>query len=197
MRRQLAQLLEETQVLSRLVEDLRTLALSDAGALPLAKGADRHRRSRARCRAQFRGKRRGGRRSGARRHSSISTRCASGKCSRTCVANAIRLHASRWPHQRARRGGPDQVVVTVTDTGAGIAARRRAAAVRSFLQERGIARLGPRPRDCQGHRDGARRRDQRLERAWQGHDDSLHPAALAAEVCYPRIAHEVTDQSER
>lgn len=34
---QLAQLLEETQVLSRLVEDLRTLALSDAGALPLQK----------------------------------------------------------------------------------------------------------------------------------------------------------------
>jgi signal transduction histidine kinase len=34
---QIAQLLEETQVLSRLVEDLRTLALSDAGALPLQK----------------------------------------------------------------------------------------------------------------------------------------------------------------
>ena len=34
---QLAQLLEETQVLSRLVEDLRTVALSDAGALPLQK----------------------------------------------------------------------------------------------------------------------------------------------------------------
>ena len=34
---QLAQLLEETHVLSRLVEDLRTLALSDAGALPLQK----------------------------------------------------------------------------------------------------------------------------------------------------------------
>jgi two-component system, OmpR family, sensor histidine kinase BaeS len=33
--RQLSQLLEETRVLSRLVEDLRTLALSDAGALPL------------------------------------------------------------------------------------------------------------------------------------------------------------------
>ena len=33
--RQLAQLLEETHVLSRLVEDLRTLALSEAGALPL------------------------------------------------------------------------------------------------------------------------------------------------------------------
>ncbi len=34
---QLAQLLEETHVLSRLVEDLRTLALSEAGALPLQK----------------------------------------------------------------------------------------------------------------------------------------------------------------
>jgi len=34
---QVAQLLEETQVLSRLVDDLRTLALSDAGALPLQK----------------------------------------------------------------------------------------------------------------------------------------------------------------
>jgi two-component system sensor histidine kinase BaeS len=34
---QITQLLEETQVLSRLVEDLRTLALSDAGALPLQK----------------------------------------------------------------------------------------------------------------------------------------------------------------
>src|SRR6185436_8867166 len=34
---QLAQLLEETQVLSRLIEDLRTVALSDAGALPLQK----------------------------------------------------------------------------------------------------------------------------------------------------------------
>jgi two-component system sensor histidine kinase BaeS len=34
---QIAQLLEETQVLSRLVDDLRTLALSDAGALPLQK----------------------------------------------------------------------------------------------------------------------------------------------------------------
>jgi len=34
---QLAQLLDETQVLSRLVEDLRTVALSDAGALPLQK----------------------------------------------------------------------------------------------------------------------------------------------------------------
>ena len=33
--RQLARLLEETHVLSRLVEDLRTLALSEAGALPL------------------------------------------------------------------------------------------------------------------------------------------------------------------
>ena len=33
--RQLSLLLEETRVLSRLVEDLRTLALSDAGALPL------------------------------------------------------------------------------------------------------------------------------------------------------------------
>ena len=35
--RQLGELLEETQVLSRLIEDLRTLALSDAGALPLQK----------------------------------------------------------------------------------------------------------------------------------------------------------------
>jgi signal transduction histidine kinase len=35
--RQIAELLDETQVLSRLVEDLRTLALSDAGALPLQK----------------------------------------------------------------------------------------------------------------------------------------------------------------
>jgi signal transduction histidine kinase len=35
--RQLAELLEETHVLSRLIEDLRTLALSDAGALPLQK----------------------------------------------------------------------------------------------------------------------------------------------------------------
>jgi len=34
---QLSELLEETHVLSRLVEDLRTLALSDAGALPLQK----------------------------------------------------------------------------------------------------------------------------------------------------------------
>jgi len=34
---QLAELLEETHVLSRLIEDLRTLALSDAGALPLQK----------------------------------------------------------------------------------------------------------------------------------------------------------------
>jgi len=37
--RQLAELLEETRVLSRLIEDLRTLALSDAGALPLQKEA--------------------------------------------------------------------------------------------------------------------------------------------------------------
>jgi signal transduction histidine kinase len=35
--RQLGELLEETRVLSRLIEDLRTLALSDAGALPLQK----------------------------------------------------------------------------------------------------------------------------------------------------------------
>jgi signal transduction histidine kinase len=35
--RQLAELLEETRILSRLVEDLRVLALSDAGALPLQK----------------------------------------------------------------------------------------------------------------------------------------------------------------
>jgi len=35
--RQLAELLEETRILSRLVEDLRILALSDAGALPLQK----------------------------------------------------------------------------------------------------------------------------------------------------------------
>ena len=35
--RQLAQLLDQTHVLSRLIEDLRTLALSDAGALPLHK----------------------------------------------------------------------------------------------------------------------------------------------------------------
>lgn len=35
--RQLAELLEETQVLSRLIDDLRILALSDAGALPLQK----------------------------------------------------------------------------------------------------------------------------------------------------------------
>ncbi len=34
---QLSQLLEETHLLSRLVDDLRTLALSDAGALPLQK----------------------------------------------------------------------------------------------------------------------------------------------------------------
>ena len=34
---QLGELLEETHVLSRLIEDLRTLALSDAGALPLQK----------------------------------------------------------------------------------------------------------------------------------------------------------------
>jgi signal transduction histidine kinase len=37
--RQLSQLLEETRVLSRLVEDLRTMALSDAGALPLEREA--------------------------------------------------------------------------------------------------------------------------------------------------------------
>jgi signal transduction histidine kinase len=34
---QISQLLEETRVLSTLIEDLRTLALSDAGALPLHK----------------------------------------------------------------------------------------------------------------------------------------------------------------
>ena len=37
--RQLGELLEETRVLSRLIEDLRTLALSDAGALTLQKEA--------------------------------------------------------------------------------------------------------------------------------------------------------------
>src|SRR3954462_7919145 len=37
--RQLGELLDETRVLSRLVEDLRTLALSDAGVLPLQKEA--------------------------------------------------------------------------------------------------------------------------------------------------------------
>jgi signal transduction histidine kinase len=37
--RQLAELLEETRVLSTLIEDVRTLALSDAGALPLNKEA--------------------------------------------------------------------------------------------------------------------------------------------------------------
>lgn len=37
--RQLHELLEETRVLSRLIEDLRILALSDAGALPLQKEA--------------------------------------------------------------------------------------------------------------------------------------------------------------
>ena len=37
--RQLNELLEETRVLSRLIEDLRILALSDAGALPLQKEA--------------------------------------------------------------------------------------------------------------------------------------------------------------
>jgi signal transduction histidine kinase len=37
--RQLGELLDETRVLSRLIEDLRTLALSDAGALPLQKEA--------------------------------------------------------------------------------------------------------------------------------------------------------------
>jgi signal transduction histidine kinase len=36
---QITQLLEETRVLSRLIEDLRILALSDAGALPLQKEA--------------------------------------------------------------------------------------------------------------------------------------------------------------
>jgi signal transduction histidine kinase len=36
---QISQLLEETRVLSRLIEDLRILALSDAGALPLQKEA--------------------------------------------------------------------------------------------------------------------------------------------------------------
>src|SRR5262245_47346834 len=35
--RRIGELLDETRVLSRLVEDLRTLALSDAGALPLQK----------------------------------------------------------------------------------------------------------------------------------------------------------------
>ena len=35
--RQMGELLEETRVLSRLIDDLRTLALSDAGALPLQK----------------------------------------------------------------------------------------------------------------------------------------------------------------
>jgi signal transduction histidine kinase len=35
--RQLTELLDETRVLSRLIEDLRTLALSDAGVLPLEK----------------------------------------------------------------------------------------------------------------------------------------------------------------
>ena len=35
--RQIAEVLEETHVLSRLIEDLRTLALTDAGALPLQK----------------------------------------------------------------------------------------------------------------------------------------------------------------
>jgi two-component system, OmpR family, sensor histidine kinase BaeS len=34
---QISQLLDETRVLSRLIEDLRTVALSDAGALPLQK----------------------------------------------------------------------------------------------------------------------------------------------------------------
>ena len=169
--RQLAALLEETQVLSRLIEDLRTLALADAGALRLereptdlvAPGPRRGARLRARGGAPP-GDADGDGRSRPRRGRSTSTRCASGRCCRTCWRTpcAIRRPAAAIAVSVAAAGAA-AVAVAVANAGDGIAARGRGAHFRPVLQGRGVPRLRPRA----DHRQAAGRRPRRGDRGDQ------------------------------
>lgn len=118
---QFEQLLEETQVLSRLVEDLRTLALSEAGALPLQKEstdlaglAHDVIRSLQGAGAAIEGP--------ALKAVTIDIDPVRIREVLTnLIANALRHTPSSGRITIAIAEAADQVVVTVTDTGAGIA----------------------------------------------------------------------------
>ena len=140
---QVAQLLEETQVLSRLVEDLRTLALSDAGALPLQKestdlvllasdvAAEHARARRDDCAVAS---------NGVVLVDVDPIRIR--EVLTNLIANAIRHTPTDGRIDVVARRKPDGIVtISVTDTGAGIARGRAAAVVRSLLQGRRFARI--------------------------------------------------------
>ncbi len=117
---QLAQLLEETQVLSRLVEDLRTLALSDAGVLPLEKEPiDLADLARDVARS-FEGR---GARVDVQAPESVIVELDAVRIREVLtnlVANAIRYTPADGRISMVIEDASDQIVVKVTDTGEGV-----------------------------------------------------------------------------
>ncbi len=121
---QLQQLLDETNVLSRLVEDLRTLALSEAGALPLQRES-----------TNIVDLVRDAARSFSGRHASIIAPPPGDvvldidpvrirEVITNLIANAIRYTPADGRITITVDDDKDRVTVTVSDTGAGIAAEQ-------------------------------------------------------------------------
>ena len=140
-----AELLEETQILSRLIEDLRTLALSDADALPVAKGTDRRGRTRARRRAQPDP---GGRKKAASLYPSSSTERAVvdqnpvriREVLTNLLSNAIRHSATGNAVTVSVNETSERVAVVVRETGGGMSPEEVARS--SIASTRGRPRVG-------------------------------------------------------
>ena len=155
--------LDETRVMHRLIEDLRTMALSEAGTLALHPRADRPGRAHRGRRALVRGAGRHGRADRARPTSrstcpsSTSTRCASGRCSANLVANAIRhTPAGGTVTVRGTVAGP-WLELRVVDTGPGIDPEVLPHVFERFVSTAGERRLRPGPADRPLARRGPRR----------------------------------------
>ena len=165
----LTSILDETQVLARLIDDLRTLSLAESGALPLHREptdiaalledvAASHRRPARRRGHDDRGRASTGANrcrcwtsipSGSGRSSPTSSRTRSGTCP---TGGAIRL-AARLEHGTGPRGGGDHGQRRRPRH----PARARGDRVRALHEVGGVPRLGPGARHRARHRRGARR----------------------------------------
>ena len=158
--RQVSQLLEETHVLARLIEDLRTLALSDAtrcrcrGSRPTSSPSCRT--SRAACsRTPLEGPLRCTSLARRRAPSWTLMPCESARCSRMSSPTRCNTTRGRSRHRVCRRD-ERQCRCQGFRYRTGTAAVGRCADVRPLLEGHGFAWLGPRPGDCEGDRRGAR-----------------------------------------
>ena len=182
--RQISQLLDEAHVLSRLIDDLRTLALSDAGALPLqmeptdlvslAQDVVRSLQPEATRKSVA-----------LRVAASTEERCSRPRSSshprsaHECCRQRAGPQSERQRRHALGPGRQRMVLLPPLPIPAGECHRKMLRACSTVLRRDRIAWLGSGLDDRKGHRHGARRRNHRVESSRRGNNRHGDAAALA------------------